>query len=73
MRQPIYDIYAYVRFADEIVDTFHQFDKSKLLEQFRNDTYTAFDQNISLPLEVKTSQRILNARLKLFNEPSEMN
>jgi phytoene/squalene synthetase len=48
MRQPIYDIYAYVRFADEIVDTFHQYDKATLLAQFRKDTYTAFEQNISL-------------------------
>lgn len=48
LRQPIYDIYAYVRFADEIVDTFHQFDKKKLLDQFRKDTQLAFEQNISL-------------------------
>ena len=48
LRQPIYDIYGLVRFADEIVDTFHDFDKAALLNQFRKDTYTAIEQGISL-------------------------
>ncbi len=48
LRQPIYDIYGLVRYADEIVDTFHDFDKAKLLAQFKIDTYTAIDQGISL-------------------------
>ncbi len=45
---PIYAIYGFVRFADEIVDTFHDYDKKKLLENFRRDTYTAIQDKISL-------------------------
>jgi phytoene synthase len=48
LRQPIYDIYGLVRFADEIVDTFHDFDKAALLDQFKKDTYTAIEQGVSL-------------------------
>ena len=48
LRQPIYDVYGLVRYADEIVDTFHDFDKAKLLAQFKIDTYTAIEQGISL-------------------------
>ena len=35
LRKPIFNIYGFVRFADEIVDTFHDFDKQDLLQQFR--------------------------------------
>lgn len=45
---PIYAIYGFVRFADEIVDSFHGFDKAKLLERFKNDTRLAIDEKISL-------------------------
>ncbi|MDY0342541.1 MAG: phytoene/squalene synthase family protein [Lentimicrobium sp.] len=45
---PIYAIYGFVRFADEIVDSFHGFDKAKLLERFKNDTYLAIEEGISL-------------------------
>jgi phytoene/squalene synthetase len=48
LRQPIYDIYGFVRFADEIVDTFHEYDKEVLFAQFKKDTYLALDQGISL-------------------------
>ena len=48
LRQPIYDIYGLVRFADEIVDTFHDYDKAALLDQFKKDTYTAIEQGVSL-------------------------
>ena len=48
LRQPIYDVYGLVRFADEIVDTFHDFDKAALLAQFEKDTYTAIEQGVSL-------------------------
>ena len=47
LRQPIYDVYGLVRFADEIVDTFHDFDKAALLAQFKKDTYTAIEQKVS--------------------------
>lgn len=45
---PIYAIYGFVRFADEIVDSFHGFDKAKLLARFKNDTRLAIDEKISL-------------------------
>ncbi len=48
MRQPIYNIYGFVRFADEIVDTFHDFDKASLLAEFKSETYTAIERGISL-------------------------
>ena len=48
LRQPIFDIYGFVRFADEIVDTFHDYDKVALLQQFKLDTYQALAQGISM-------------------------
>jgi phytoene/squalene synthetase len=45
---PIYGIYGFVRFADEIVDTFHAYNKEELLEQFKADTYEAIRKGISL-------------------------
>ena len=47
-RPPIYAIYGFVRFADEIVDTFHHTDKAVLLNRFRQDTYQAIEEGISL-------------------------
>ncbi len=47
-RQPIYSIYGFVRFADEIVDTFHNHDKAVLLDDFRKDTYKSIRDKISL-------------------------
>ncbi|MCC6584244.1 MAG: squalene/phytoene synthase family protein, partial [Chitinophagales bacterium] len=46
-RNPIYSIYGFVRFADEIVDTFHQYDKKELLDDFRKETFKAIVQKIS--------------------------
>jgi len=45
---PIYAIYGFVRYADEIVDTFHEYDKKTLLARFKHDTYQAIDESISL-------------------------
>ena len=45
---PIHAIYGFVRFADEIVDTFHSSNKKELLEQFAKDTHSAIDLKISL-------------------------
>jgi len=47
-RTPIYNIYGFVRFADEIVDTFHNQDKKVLLDEFRKDTHKAIAQKLSL-------------------------
>ncbi|MCX8080954.1 MAG: phytoene/squalene synthase family protein [Bacteroidia bacterium] len=46
-RKPIYAIYGFVRVADEIVDSFHDYNKKELLEKFRADTYYAIDNKIS--------------------------
>ncbi len=48
LHKPIYAIYGFVRFADEIVDSFHDFDKEALLADFKKQTYTAIEQGISL-------------------------
>jgi len=48
IRQDIYNIYGFVRFADEIVDTFHEYDKESLFNEFENDMYRAINDKISL-------------------------
>ncbi len=57
---PIYAIYGYVRYADEIVDTFHSYDKRQLLSQFKEDTFTAIDQKISLNPVLHSFQLVVN-------------
>ncbi|MBP6532083.1 MAG: phytoene/squalene synthase family protein [Bacteroidia bacterium] len=47
LHDSIYAIYGFVRVADEIVDTFHQYDKEKLFKRFCEDTYLALDNGIS--------------------------
>ena len=46
-RPGIYAIYGYVRLADEIVDTFHEHNKSELLSNFKKETYSALESGIS--------------------------
>ena len=48
IRQDIYNIYGFVRFADEIVDTFHEYDKSVLFNRFEKDLEFALEEKISL-------------------------
>jgi len=48
IRQDIYNIYGFVRFADEIVDSFHDYDKETLLNEFESDLYLALERKISL-------------------------
>lgn len=48
IRQDIYNIYGFVRFADEIVDTFHDYDKETLFNDFQNDLELALKHKISL-------------------------
>jgi phytoene/squalene synthetase len=48
LRQSIYNIYGFVRFADEIVDTFHDHNKEQLLSEFKKETYNAIERGISL-------------------------
>ncbi len=59
-RRPIYSIYGFVRFADEIVDTFHDYDRTSLLEEFRKDTKLAIDQRISLNPVLHAFQDVVN-------------
>lgn len=57
---PVYAIYGFVRYADEIVDTFHEFDKKALLKRFKEDTYKAIDEKISLNPVLHSFQLIVN-------------
>ncbi len=57
---PIYAIYGFVRYADEIVDTFHHFDKATLLRQFKADTYAAIETRISLNPVLYSFQHVVN-------------
>ncbi|MDP4261682.1 MAG: phytoene/squalene synthase family protein [Bacteroidota bacterium] len=60
MKAPVYNIYGFVRFADEIVDTFHEFDKDGLLRQFKNATYEAIEDRISLNPILNSFQLTVN-------------
>lgn len=60
MQQPIYNIYGFVRFADEIVDTFHDHDKSSLLAEFKKETFVAIERGISLNPILNSFQQTVN-------------
>ena len=60
IRNPIYAIYGFVRFADEIVDTFHQYDKQTLLNRFKQETYLAIEEKISLNPILNSFQATVN-------------
>ncbi|MEL6656053.1 MAG: phytoene/squalene synthase family protein [Bacteroidota bacterium] len=59
-RDPIYAIYGFVRFADEIVDTFHDYPKAELLARFWQDTYRAIEEGISLNPVLQSFQEVVN-------------
>ena len=48
IREDIYNIYGFVRFADEIVDSFHGYQKEQLIQDFETDYYKALESDISL-------------------------
>jgi len=56
---PIYAIYGFVRFADEIVDSFHGYPKAALLERFKADTYRAIEEGISLNPILNSFQHVV--------------
>jgi phytoene synthase len=56
----IYSIYGFVRLADEIVDSFHEFDKKELLSCFTEDTYKSINQGISLNPILNSFQHVVN-------------
>lgn len=78
IRNPIYAIYGYVRLADEIVDSFHGFDKKKLLSRFRDETFLALEEKISLnPIlqsfqETVSKYKIDHELIKQFLRSMEM-
>lgn len=56
----IYAIYGFVRYADEIVDTFHDHNKRELLERFKRDTYRSIEEKISLNPVLHSFQEVVN-------------
>lgn len=59
-RDHIYSIYGFVRYADEIVDTFFDFDQKQLFSEFRIDTYKAIQRGISMNPILDSFQRTVN-------------
>lgn len=57
IREAIHSIYGFVRIADEIVDSFHDFEKKILLDHFENEYYTAYNAGISLNPIINSFQR----------------
>ncbi|MGY6561966.1 MAG: phytoene/squalene synthase family protein [Luteibaculaceae bacterium] len=60
LQDPIHAIYGFVRFADEIVDTFHEFKKEELLLRFKQDTYQSIAEGISLNPVLQSFQQVVN-------------
>jgi 15-cis-phytoene synthase len=60
LRNPIYSIYGFVRFADEIVDSFEGYDKRYLLQKFKGDTYEAIENGISLNPILNAFQQVVH-------------
>lgn len=58
---PIYAIYGFVRFADEIVDSFEGYPQKELLERFWKDTYQALEDKISLNPILNSFQQVVHA------------
>lgn len=59
-QMPVYAIYGFVRFADEIVDTFNRPDAAELLAEFRRDTYLAIERGVSLNPILHSFQACVN-------------
>lgn len=68
IRQDIYNIYGFVRFADEIVDSFHEYNKELLFDKFQNDLDFALKQKISLNPILNSFQDTVNK----YNIPYEL-
>ena len=59
LHDPIYSIYGFVRLADEIVDSFHDYNKRYLLKKFKVDCFDAIEQGISLNPVLNSFQRVV--------------
>lgn len=68
IRQDIYNIYGFVRFADEIVDTFHDYNKKELFTKFENSLDNALKDGISLNPVLNSFQHTANK----YNVPREL-
>tara|TARA_B100001287_G_scaffold266935_1_gene261439 strand:- start:4890 stop:5750 length:861 start_codon:yes stop_codon:yes gene_type:complete len=68
LHKPIYSIYGFVRFADEIVDSFDGYDKETLLSEFKKDTYGAIEKRISLNPILNSFQWAVNK----YNVPLDL-
>lgn len=68
IRNAIYSIYGFVRLADEIADTFHEYDKEALLQKFERDYYDAIDNGISLNPVLNSFQQTV----KKYNIPDDL-
>lgn len=60
IRNDVHAIYGLVRFADEIVDSFHDFDKSTLLDEFKTATFNAIERRISINPILNSFQLTVN-------------
>lgn len=78
LQAPIHAIYGFVRFADEIVDSFHTYEKKELLSEFKAETYKAIERGISLNPILNSFQwavrkyRIDPELIELFLQSMEM-
>lgn len=61
LHKPIYSVYGFVRFADEIVDSFEGYDKEELMRKFRKDTIEALESKISLNPILNSFQEAVHA------------
>ena len=68
IRQDIYNIYGFVRFADEIVDSFHDYDKADLLQLFEDNLHLALKDKISLNPILNSFQHTVTK----YNIPMEL-
>ena len=60
LQYPVYAIYGFVRYADEIVDTFHNYDKQFLIDNFRKDCFDAIERGISTNPVLQAFQHVVN-------------
>ena len=60
IHEPIYNIYGFVRLADEIVDSFHNYDKKDLFFKFKEDTISSIENKISLNPILNSFQKTVN-------------
>jgi 15-cis-phytoene synthase len=60
IRKPIYQIYGFVRVADEIVDSFHDYNKKELLDEFERETYLSLSRKISTNPILNSFQEAVN-------------